>query len=91
METVRRQVFFSGNVQGVGFRHTTRCVADRFEVTGFVRNLPDGRVELIAEGRSDQVGAFIAAVEQAMSGNIRHAECVASAATSEFERFRVHH
>ena len=46
----RREVYFSGRVQGVGFRYTVRMVASRFAVTGFVKNLPDGRVQLVAEG-----------------------------------------
>jgi acylphosphatase len=44
------QVYYSGNVQGVGFRYTVKSVATGFEVTGMVRTLPDGRVHLVAEG-----------------------------------------
>ncbi len=44
---VAKQVFYSGRVQGVGFRYTTKQLAAEFEVTGWVRNLPDGRVELL--------------------------------------------
>ena len=43
-------IYYSGNVQGVGFRYTVKSIATGFEVTGAVRNLPDGRVELLAEG-----------------------------------------
>jgi acylphosphatase len=50
MKRYRMRIFYSGNVQGVGFRYTTKTVATGFEVTGTVRNLLDGRVELIAEG-----------------------------------------
>ncbi len=48
------QVFYSGRVQGVGFRYSVRKVANEFEVTGSVRNLADGRVELVAEGNTDE-------------------------------------
>ena len=48
----RKTVFFSGRVQGVGFRYTAKTVATGFEITGTIRNLPDGRVELVAEGRT---------------------------------------
>ena len=54
----RMCVLYSGHVQGVGFRYTAKAVARGFEVTGTVRNLPDGRVELIAEGRRDELTAF---------------------------------
>ena len=52
------QVFYSGRVQGVGFRYSVRKVANEFEVTGSVRNLMDGRVELVAEGNTDELEAF---------------------------------
>jgi len=88
-EAVRRQVFFTGRVQGVGFRYTTEAVASRFRVTGFVRNLRDGRVELVAEGRPDELNRFIASVEQAMSGNIDSMESSQTMATNEFARFSI--
>ena len=53
MSEKRMQIFFSGTVQGVGFRFTAERLARRFPVTGFVRNLEDGRVEVVAaENRS---------------------------------------
>jgi acylphosphatase len=53
------QVFYEGNVQGVGFRWTVRHAAKGFDVTGWVRNLPDGRVELQVTGEEDEVRAFL--------------------------------
>jgi len=58
----RVQVFYLGNVQGVGFRYTVKTVATGFELTGTVRNLPDGRVELVAEGAKDELEAFRKAI-----------------------------
>ncbi len=58
-------IFYSGNVQGVGFRYTVKSVATGFEVTGTVRNLPDGRVELIAEGAREELESFRQAVKDA--------------------------
>ena len=58
----RMHIFYSGHVQGVGFRYTVKKVAAGFEVTGTVRNLPDGRVELLAEGRSEELAAFRQAI-----------------------------
>ncbi len=58
MKRSRLQIFYSGNVQGVGFRYTTKGVAAGYEVTGLVRNLPDGRVELVAEGTRNELEAF---------------------------------
>lgn len=67
-------VFFTGHVQGVGFRYATRQVAKEFEVTGFVCNLADGRVQLEAEGARAEIEAFVAAVEEKMHGYIRKVE-----------------
>jgi acylphosphatase len=53
------QVFYEGHVQGVGFRFTVRHIAKGFDVTGWVRNLADGRVELQVTGEEDEVRAFI--------------------------------
>ena len=50
MERHRLQVLYSGHVQGVGFRYSVKSLAPGFEVTGTIRNLLDGRVELLAEG-----------------------------------------
>jgi acylphosphatase len=57
-----RHVFYEGRVQGVGFRYTVRQIATGYDITGFVRNLPDGRVELLAAGDSDEVTAFLQAI-----------------------------
>lgn len=67
-------VHYSGRVQGVGFRYAVLQLAREFEVAGFVRNLPDGRVELEAEGRADELAAFAAAVAERMDGYIRRVE-----------------
>ncbi len=58
------QVFYEGNVQGVGFRWSIRHIAKGFEVTGWVRNLPDGRVELQINGQESEARAFLDGVMQ---------------------------
>ena len=88
-ETTRRTVYFSGHVQGVGFRYTTAAIARRYTVTGFVRNLPDGRVELVAEGTGDELDRFIAIVSEAMRANISGVDTTNDAPTGEFEQFRI--
>lgn len=55
-------VFFSGRVQGVGFRHTTNRISNDFDVNGFVRNLWDGTVELVAEGFEKELVEFLYAI-----------------------------
>lgn len=67
-------VFFSGHVQGVGFRYSVLQVAKEFEVAGYVSNLADGRVQLEAEGSAGDVAAFVEAVHERMHGYIRKVE-----------------
>jgi len=59
MPLERRRVYYSGRVQGVGFRITSQQLARSFEVVGFVRNLDDGRVELVAEGETTELDSFL--------------------------------
>ncbi|MDP6360443.1 MAG: acylphosphatase [Planctomycetota bacterium] len=88
-QTVRLTVHFSGMVQGVGFRYTTARVARTFQVTGYVKNLSDGRVELVAEGESDELSRFRASVEKAMHGYISNVEKTTEEAESGFTGFGV--
>lgn len=67
---VGRRVLFSGRVQGVGFRFTTCHLAGRFQVTGYVKNLADGRVELVCEGTPTETAQFVDAVRRAMGDYI---------------------
>jgi acylphosphatase len=67
---------FSGHVQGVGFRYQVLQVAKEFEVSGFVKNLMDGRVQLEAEGDEEEVRAFVAEVEDRLDMYIRKVERV---------------
>ena len=67
-------VFFSGHVQGVGFRYAALQIAREFDVAGYVRNLPDGRVQLEAEGSVTEIEAFIKGITDAMQGYIRKVE-----------------
>jgi len=69
-EKVER-VVFRGHVQGVGFRWTTREVAQRHGVRGWVRNLPDGSVEMVAAASPHILGQFMEDLQTQMSGHIR--------------------
>ncbi len=71
MQRECRRVYFSGQVQGVGFRFTARQLARGFDVAGYVRNLPDGRVELVAEGDPAEIDRFLQAVRDEMDIFIR--------------------
>ena len=86
---IRKTIHFFGNVQGVGFRYTTRSTAAGFEVEGYVRNLNNGSVELIVEGSEAEIERFLEMLRNRMSGHIDREEEQESLATGEFFGFDV--
>jgi acylphosphatase len=92
MNRCRMKIHYSGHVQGVGFRYTVKTVAAGFEIAGTVRNLPDGRVELLAEGAREELEAFHQAIRGAgLAGFIRDENVTWSEAQSEFRGFEIVH
>ena len=85
----RRTVYYSGHVQGVGFRFTARRIAGRFHVTGYVQNLDDGRVLLVAEGPADELDQFLAATARELGRHIHNVEHAAGPARGEFDAFDI--
>ncbi len=86
----RLTALYSGRVQGVGFRYTVKTMAAGFEVCGVVRNLPDGRVELIAEGAPEELAAFREAIRGAgLAGFIRDEQIDWADANNEFSGFEI--
>ena len=85
----RRIVFYSGRVQGVGFRFTAHRIARGYCVSGFVRNLPDGRVELVAEGATAELDAFLRQIQTEMDGKIEHADTQNGDADGRFHSFEI--
>lgn len=86
---IRRRVIYRGAVQGVGFRWTARRAASGGAVTGYVRNLADGGVELVVEGEAAKVAALVAEIEERMREYIGRSETVESEATGEFSCFEI--
>jgi acylphosphatase len=82
-------VFFTGRVQGVGFRYQALQVAKGFEVSGYVMNLPDGRVQLEAEGMVREVRDFIIAVHERMAGYVRKVEQTETQRAAQFQGFSI--
>ena len=86
----RMQIFYSGRVQNVGFRYTVKTVATGFEITGTIRNLEDGRVELVAEGSKAELEEFQHAVQDSEVGRfIRDESVLWSDAKNEFRGFEI--
>jgi acylphosphatase len=90
MSRQRMTVFYSGRVQGVGFRYTVKSITPGFEITGTVRNLGDGRVEMTAEGERGELDAFRKAVRESGLGRlIQREEETFGPATGEFRGFEI--
>ena len=86
----RMHIFYSGRVQGVGFRYTAKNLALSYEVSGVVRNLPDGRVELIAEGPQDELEAFQNGIRESGLGSMIKGEARTwEPETGEFRGFTI--
>jgi len=83
-------IFYSGHVQGVGFRYTVKSVAAGFEIVGTVRNLIDGRVELVGEGQREELESFRNAIREAgLEHFIRNEEISWGEAAGEFRGFEI--
>jgi acylphosphatase len=84
------QVFYEGRVQGVGFRYTARRVASGYDVAGYVRNLPDGRVELVASGEPEEVDEFLVAMRDSeLAGHIENESAAEIGVTSGLRGFEI--
>ncbi len=82
-------VEYRGRVQGVGFRAITRDIAENFDVAGYVQNLANGSVRVVAEGETEVLTEFTAAIHRRLGRYIAGEESVAGPATGEFEDFEI--
>ncbi len=87
---VCKRVIYSGRVQGVGFRYTAQRLAGGLAVAGYVKNLPNGNVELVAEGEPDQVEALLERIDRRLAGNIMESK-VTPEAPQGFTGFKIQH
>jgi acylphosphatase len=84
-----KMVYYSGKVQGVGFRATAADIAKDYPVTGWVKNLPDGRVQLLVEGPEDKVEEFLKAIRTRWKDNIDKAKTEDQTVSGKFKSFDV--
>jgi len=89
MSEITEQILFSGRVQGVGFRYTTQRIATGLPVRGFVRNLPDRRVEVIVTGSAESIQRLIAGLREYFGTGITDMDRQIMEATEIFEGFEV--
>ncbi|MDA1048977.1 MAG: acylphosphatase [Planctomycetota bacterium] len=87
----RREVYYSGHVQGVGFRYTTQQIARGFDVTGFVQNLSDGRVQLVVESETAEMKRFLNEIADRLGEYINDVKVTELAPSGEFTGFSIRH
>ncbi len=85
----RREVLYAGRVQGVGFRYTTRSIASRFKVKGYVHNLPNGQVRVLAEGEGAELDRFLATIEVHLGHYIDRTDQTVLPAGGELSGFEI--
>lgn len=88
-QSLRHRVIYHGRVQGVGFRYTTASIAKRFPVEGYVKNLSDGTVEMVAEGSLSALQAFQAEIASNFEQNIDRSDCEELASDGVFSGFGI--
>ena len=89
MDTIAKHVIFIGRVQGVGFRYTAFRIALRHELTGFVRNLPDGSVEMLAQGDPVDIAECLRDIDETFSGYIRETKIQNTTTTEKYDAFNI--
>jgi acylphosphatase len=89
MAKEKRTIRFKGNVQGVGFRYNTTRAAGGYDVTGYVKNLSDGSVEIVAEGKPKEIDAFLNEVTDRMGSHIRDRSEQSGEATGHYDLFGI--
>jgi len=85
----RKRIIYQGRVQGVGFRYTTVHAASNHEITGYVKNLPDGSVEVVAEGAPDAIASFLRDIENRMNRYIHDKTVYEEPPQGDFKGFHV--
>jgi len=89
MDQTARHVIFRGRVQGVGFRYSARDIAGRYEVAGFVRNLPDGTVEMFIQGKPTEIDTCIADIQSEFTGYICDTQIEPAIFSPRYTDFRI--
>lgn len=89
MNQTAKHIIFTGQVQGIGFRFTALDIANRYKLTGLVRNLPDGTVEMIAQGPSDDVADCIQDIKEAFEGYIRETKTEEIPPDPKYTNFKI--
>jgi acylphosphatase len=89
MADAAKHLIFKGRVQGVGFRYTTHRIASRYDLTGYVRNLPDGTVEALLQGTNAGIKACLDDIQDAFGGYLRDIQSTEQPVNPQYHDFRI--
>ena len=89
MKNIAKHVIYTGRVQGVGFRFTAVRIARRYELVGFVKNLPTGQVEMVAQGHPDDVKDCLRDISETFGRGISDTECLDIAVNGRYTDFEI--
>ncbi|MHC5060676.1 MAG: acylphosphatase [Planctomycetota bacterium] len=89
MADIAKHIVFSGKVQGVGFRYTARQIASRYELTGFVRNLPDRTVEMFVQGNANDLAHCLRDINESFAPYIRDTKTEAASPNPRYVEFSI--
>ena len=89
MNKIARHIIFKGRVQGVGFRYTTQCAASRYDLAGYVRNLPNGTVEALLQGTEPNIRACLNDLQDTFSGCLRETNTTNKPVNPRYHDFRI--
>jgi acylphosphatase len=89
MDVIAKHIVFSGRVQGVGFRFTALNVANRYELRGYVRNLPEGDVEMVVHGPAEMIDNCVRDLQDSFVGTISHIDIEEATPDPKFTDFRI--
>ena len=89
MSIIAKRIIFIGRVQGIGFRFTTLNIANRCNLTGLVRNLPDGSVEMIAQGIAEDIDDCVRDIQESFTGCINQTKVKELPPNPEYKNFKI--
>ncbi|MBE3144645.1 MAG: acylphosphatase [Planctomycetes bacterium] len=89
MELTARKIVFSGRVQGVGFRFTALNIANRCQLTGYVRNIPEGNVEMLAQGSAEMIDECVRDIQDSFVGSVSHIDIEPATPDPKITDFRI--
>jgi acylphosphatase len=84
---VAKFIVFSGDVQGIGFRYTAHRIADRYSLTGYVRNTPDGNVELLLQGHPEDIQDCVGDIKETFNRYIQNVHSEDAPFNPEYDSF----